>query len=153
MKKKIFELGALGAAIIILSGCQGIDSLGNAVYEPVVETKVIETSEGPVSIVSTNGWVLKSNIRQGIEIAGDVAPFPWSNLAATTTIALLGIGAHIRGRQWKKAAVSGVSAAQAFKKELKEIDAARAAKVKSGVVAEQRTSGTQAMVQKILSYI
>ena len=56
MKKKIFELAALGAAIVILSGCQGIDTLGNAVYEPVVETKVIETSEGPVSIVSTNGW-------------------------------------------------------------------------------------------------
>ena len=33
MKKKIFELGALGAAIVILSGCQGIDALGNAVYE------------------------------------------------------------------------------------------------------------------------
>ena len=150
MKKKIFELAALGAAIVILSGCE---SLGNALYEPVVSTKIIKTPEGPVSIVSTNGWVLKGNIRQGIEIGGDVAPYPWAGLVASTAIAVLGVGAHVRGRQWRKAAISGVSAAQAFKKELKELDAARAAKVKSGVIAEQKTSGSQPMVQKILNYI
>ena len=136
--------------IVLVTGCKQLDSLGDAIYDPVVTTNIVATPSGNYPVVSTNGWVLNPSIRGGIQVAGDVAPFPWAGLAANALIAALGVGAHLRGRQWKKAAVSGVSAAQTFKRELKQLDAAKAQAAKETVVREQRTNGSQEMIQKIL---
>ena len=139
--------------IVLVTGCKQLDSLGNAIYDPIVTTNIVATPSGNYPVVSTNGWVLNPSIRGGIQVAGDVAPFPWAGLAANALIAALGIGAHLRGRQWKKAAVSGVSAAQTFKRELKQLDATKAQSVKESVIREQRTSGTKNIIENILNRI
>ena len=141
----------VAALVVLVTGCKQLDSLGNVIYDPLVTTNIVATPSGNYPVVSTNGWVLNPTLRGGIQIAGDVAPFPWSGLAANALIAALGIGAHLKGRQWKKAAISGVSAAQTFKRELKQIDAAKAQAAKETVVREQRTNGSKEMIQKILS--
>lgn len=145
------KLLSVAVLIVLATGCKQLDSLGNAIYDPLVTTNIVTTPSGSYPVVSTNGWVLNPTLESGIQLAGDVAPFPWSGLAANALIAALGIGAHIRGRQWKKAAVSGVSAAQTFKRELKQLDAAKAQAAKETVVREQRTNGSKEMIQKILS--
>ena len=137
--------------ILSVTGCKQLESVGDSVYVPLTTTNIVETPSGNYPVVSTNGWTLNPNIRGGIELAGDVAPFPWAGLASNALIAALGIGAHFKGRKWKRAAVSGVSAAQAFKRVLKEVDGKRATEVKSQVVSEQRASGTQTLIQSILS--
>ena len=139
--------------IVMVTGCKQLDSLGNAIYDPIVTTNIVATPSGNYPVVSTNGWVLNPSIRGGIQVAGDVAPFPWAGLAANALIAALGVGAHLRGRQWKKAAVSGVSAAQTFKRELKQLDATKAQSVKESVIREQRTSGTKNIIENILNRI
>lgn len=136
--------------VVVFTGCK---QLGNAIYDPVTTTNIVATPSGSYPVVSTNGWVLKPSIAGGIELAGDVAPFPWAGLASNALIAALGIGAAVRGKQWKRAAVSGVSAAQAFKNELRLINRERADSVKNTVVSEQRASGTKNLVQKILAQL
>lgn len=137
--------------IMSVTGCKQLDDLGDKVYVPITETNIVATPSGNYPVVSTNGWKLNPTVRGGIELAGDVAPFPWANLASNALIAALGIGAHLKGRKWKRAAVSGVSAAQAFKRVLKEVDGKKASEVKSQVVSEQRASGTQTLIQSILA--
>ena len=143
--KKTIEIGFLAAALYALSGCAQLDRAADYAYEPVVTTNAI-------SGVQTN-YVVRENLTRGINLAGDLVPVPWGGLASNALIALLGIGAAARGRQWKRAAVSGVSAAQAFKAGLKELDTVRADKVKGAVITEQRTAGTQSLIQKILNQI
>jgi len=147
------KLLCVAVLIVMVTGCKQLDSLGNAIYDPVVTTNIVTTPSGNYPVVSTNGWVLNPSIRGGIELAGDVAPFPWAGLASNALIAVLGVGAAIRGKQWKRAAVSGVSAAQAFKRELREVSKERSDSVKKSVVAEQRASGTQRLIQKVLSHL
>jgi len=147
------KLLCVAVLTVMVTGCKQLDSLGNAIYDPVVTTNIVSTPSGNYPVVSTNGWVLNPSIGGGIQLAGDVAPFPWAGLAANALIAALGVGAHIRGRQWKKAAVSGVSAAQTFKRELKQLDATKAQSVKESVIREQRTSGTKNIIENILNRI
>jgi hypothetical protein len=139
--------------LVFVTGCSQLDRIGNKIYTPVTSTNLVETPSGTYPVVSTNGWVLNPTLESGIQLAGDVAPFPWAGLASNALVAVLGIGAAIRGRQWKKAAVSGVSAAETFKRELKQLDAAKAQSAKDNVVREQRSNGTQALVKKILNQI
>lgn len=139
--------------LVFVTGCAQLDRIGNKIYTPVTSTNLVETPSGTYPVVSTNGWVLNPTLESGIQLAGDVAPFPWAGLASNALVAVLGIGAAIRGRQWKKAAVSGVSAAETFKRELKQLDAAKAQSAKDNVVREQRSNGTQALVKKILNQI
>jgi hypothetical protein len=136
---------------LLSTGCEHIAPVGNALYDPVLATNVVATPTGQYALVTTNGWTLKPVVAEGIELAGDVAPFPWAGLAANAVLAALGVGAHLRSRQWKKAAISGVSAAQTFKRELKQLDSVKAQAAKENVVREQRTNGTQAIVQTILN--
>ena len=139
--------------VLLILSVTGCKQLGNSLYDPVTTTNIVATPSGNYPVVSTNGWVLKPSIAGGIELAGDVAPFPWAGLASNALIAALGIGAAVRGKQWKRAAVSGVSAAQAFKHELRSINRDRADSVKNTVVSEQRASGTKNLVQKILAQL
>jgi len=137
--------------LLLFTGCEHIAPVGNALYDPVLTTNVVTTPTGQYTLVTTNGWTLKPVVTEGIGLAGDVAPFPWAGLAANAVLAALGVGAHLRSRQWKKAAISGVSAAQTFKRELKQLDSVKAQAAKENVVREQRTNGTQAIVQAILN--
>ena len=136
---------------LLSTGCEHIAPVGNALYDPVLATNVVATPTGQYTLVTTNGWTLKPVVAEGIRLAGDVAPFPWAGLAANAVLAALGVGAHLRSRQWKKAAISGVSAAQTFKRELKQLDSVKAQAAKENVVREQRTNGTQAIIQAILN--
>lgn len=138
-------------AVLMVCGCETFDKIGGSIYDPVTSTNIVDTAEGPISVVSTNGWTLKTGIHSGISLAGDVAPFPWAGLVANALIGVLGVGAALRGRRWKQAAVSGVHAAQIFKKELKSLSSSKAQEVKQNVILEQKTRGTQSFVQKILA--
>ena len=147
MKKTLI----IAAACFGLCGCESLDKLGNAIYSPVTSTNTVETAEGPVAVVSTNGWTLKTGIRSGVQLAGDVAPFPWAGLVANGIIAALGVGAALRSRKWKQAAASGVHAAQVFKRELQLHNAAKTKEIKTGIVLEQKTRGTQTLIQNLLN--
>jgi len=68
-------------------------------------------------------------------------------------LALLGIFAHIKGKKWKGAAVSAVSAAQEFKEQLSKLDQSIAQEVKSKVRVEQKLAGTQPMIQQALNLL
>lgn len=153
MTKKICEVLALAGAVFVLSGCQYSDAIGNALYDPVTSTNLVDTSTGSVAVVSTNGWVLKPSIQTGVSLAGDVAPFPWAGLVANGVLAALGVGAHLKGRRWRQAALSGVHAAQIFKSELQNLDIGKAKTAKRRVVDEQKTRGTQSLIQNLLRNI
>lgn len=155
-----FALIACCSAIIIatnITGCKLMDAAGSKIYVPVTETNIVDTPTGSYPIVSTNGWTLNPSVKAGIEFAGDVAPFPWANLVSNTLIALLGIGAHFRGkwqaRKLLKVAESGVSAAQAFKRGLKELDTNKAKVIKDELILKQTADGTRSFIQSILSRI
>jgi len=137
--------------VATVTGCSQLEWAGDNVYEPITSTNLIETPSGPYPLVVTNGWTVKPSVQQGVAVAGDLAPFPWGGLVANGLLALLGIGAHLRGRQWQKAALSGVSAAQAFKEQLKALDASSAQQIKKTVVKEQRTNGTKSLIEKLLN--
>ena len=147
MKKTLI----IAIAGLALCGCERLDNLGNAIYAPVTSTNTVETAEGPVAVVSTNAWTLKTGIRSGVQLAGDVAPFPWAGLVANGIIGALGVGAALRGRKWREAARSWVHAANQFKRELKKYDSIKTAQIKEGVVLEQKTRGTQSFIQKLLA--
>ena len=147
MKKTLI----IAIAGLALCGCESLDKLGSAIYSPVTSTNTVETAEGPVAVVSTNAWTLKTGIRSGVQLAGDVAPFPWAGLVANGIIGALGVGAALRGRKWREAARSGVHAANQFKRELKKYDSIKTAQIKEGVVLEQKTRGTQSFIQKLLA--
>lgn len=140
-----------------LTGCTTAEKIGDKLYTPITETNIVSTPSGDYPMVVTNGWALNPKVKSGIEIAGNVAPVPWANIASNTLLALLGIGAHFRGK-WEarkilKVAESGVSAAQAFKKQLAELDAAKAKRIKDDLVLKQTADGTRSLIQSILSRI
>ena len=85
------KLLCVAVLIVLVSGCKQLDSLGNAIYDPVVTTNIVSTPSGNYPVVSTNGWVLDPMIRGSIQVVGDVAPFPWAGLAANALIAALGV--------------------------------------------------------------
>ena len=141
----------VATAAIAMTGCRQLEWAGDKIYTPVTSTNIVDTPTGPYPTVVTNGWIVKPSVQQGVTIAGDLAPVPWGGLVANGLLALLGIGAHLRGRQWQKAALSGVSAAQAFKEQLKVLDAASAQQIKKTVATEQRTNGTKSLIEKLLN--
>ena len=149
MKKTLI----IAIAGLALCGCESLDKLGNAIYSPVTSTNTVETAEGPVAVVSTNGWTLKTGIRSGLQLAGDVAPFPWAGLVANGIIGALGVGAALRSRKWKQAALSAVIAADEFKGELQKINPEVAQLAKSKVRTEQKISKTQPLIQEALSLL
>ena len=151
MIKSLTKISGVGL-IFLATGCS-TNELGNALYDPVVVTNTVPTLEGTRTIVTTNGWVLNPDVRAGIHAVGAVAPFPWASLAATFLVGVLGIGSHVRSRQWRKAAVSGISAAQKFKSELQKLDAQKAREVKSEAKTEQKMNKTETLEQSVLNDI
>jgi len=172
MKTKLL-LVAISAAT--LAGCSTMQKVGDWLYDPVVETNTFRTNivvrvpeivtapdgstvtnvvertvEQPVTLVSTNGWILRPGLGESVQAAGDVAPFPWSGLASNAVLALLGVGAHLRGRQWRKAAVAGVQAADDFRAGLKKISPDADAEIKAGVVKRQKADGTFELVSGLV---
>lgn len=147
--KRLTEIIGLTLTAYLLAGCS---SLGNALYDPVISEEIITGPNGePQTIVSTNGWVLRPFVSSSVELAGDVAPFPWSGLAATATLGFLGAGAHWRSRRWKEAAKSGIITAQKFKEELTKLDPNKAQSIKSDAKTQQKLANTEKLVQAILS--
>lgn len=134
-----------------VTGCRHLDDVGDMIYDPITSTNMVSTPSGNYPLITTNGWRIKPIVSDSVTLAGDVAPFPWSGLASNALLAALSVGAHLRGRQWKKAAVSGVSAARAFKDQLKTYSPEAAAKVKDQLVVEQSVNRTRSLIQVILS--
>lgn len=152
MTKKLIELGCLGLAAWTLSGCS-VNDLGNAIYDPVVTTNMVETPTGSYPVVTTNGWVVSSSVKSGVNLAGDLAPTPYGGLVANAVLAVLGILAHVRSRKWKNATISAVSAAQDFKRELSNLDTKAAQATKQKVRTNQKVRGTQTEIQKALDIL
>lgn len=150
--KKAIEIAALMSVAWLLSGCQMPEAIGNALYDPVTSTNTITTPEGAqMEVVSTNGWVLRPIVSSGVQVAGDVAPFPWSGAAATALLGLLTAGAHWRSRRWKEAAKSGILTAQRFKQELSKLDPNKAQLIKNDAKTQQKLANTEKLVQAILN--
>lgn len=180
MKNKLLILVA--ALTPVLGGCKYAQQAGNFVgkklYTPIVATNTVPTEvtrrvpevitledgtthtnfvekvfEVPVEVVSTNGWTLNPSIESGIHVAGDVAPFPWAGLAANLLVGALGLGAHLKGRKWKKAAVEGVQFGFETREKLKKYSAEEAEEVKRNAVTRQRSSGVKGLIEKVLAEV
>lgn len=161
-----------------LTGCQFMDRVGNAIYDPVVVTetyttnavqqveKVITLSDGtthtnivdqlvevPVTVTSTNSWVLNPGIENGIKLFGDVAPLPWAGTASWLATAVLGVGAHLMGRKYKKAAIEGVTVAMDARTRLKKHSPEESDAVKTAAVNRQRVTGTKTTIDSILALV
>lgn len=176
MKKTLFAIVLL---IPFLTACKQLNWAGDRLFDPVIETEVTNTNRvvdvpeitqlpdgtlqtniteqlQPVKVIAThtNGWVLKPGIEKTIHLAGDVAPFPWSSLVANAIVGTLGGLAFLRGKQWKKATVSAVQAADKWRTVVKSIDPETDRSIKADAIKEQRASGTfhliSSVVQKIL---
>ena len=153
MKKKLIEMAFFASAVYFLSGCSSWEKIADTVYEPVTATNTLNTAEGPVSLVTTNGWVVKPKVQTAISFAGDLSPTPYGSLAANALLAALGVLAHVRSKKWRNAAVSAVDAAQEFKTELGRLDSSAAQAVKAKVRTQQKIKGTQPMIQKALDIL
>lgn len=150
--KKAIEMAALLSAAWFLSGCQMPEAIGNALYDPVTTTNIVTSPEGAqMEVVSTNGWTIRPVISSSIQVAGDVAPFPWSGAVATAALGLLTAGAHWRSRKWKEAAKSGILTAQKFKEELAKLDPNKAQAIKTEAKTQQKLANTERLVQAILN--
>lgn len=172
MKTKLF-LVALAAAT--LAGCSTIKKVGDWIYDPIVQTNsfttnivvrvpevvlapdgssvtnvVEKTVERPVTLVSTNGWILRPGLEDSIQLAGDVAPFPWAGLVSSGILALLGVGEHLKGRKWKKAAVAGVQAADDFRIKLKAVSPEADKEAKDLIVKRQKADGSYETVTQLV---
>lgn len=159
MKNRLLCAALFAVVALTFTACSTVDKVGGWLYDPVVETNtvpVIVTGPDGVSMtnlverVSTNSWVLRPGIGEAVSAVGDVAPFPWSGLAANGVLALLGIGAHLRGRQWKKAAEGGVIAADEFKRALKERDPQAVQAAKENLVRLQKADGTHELITELV---
>jgi len=151
--KKAIELAFFVSAVYFLSGCKQLETVSDKIYDPVTATNTVETPEGPVQVVSTNGYVVSPKVASTVSLIGDFTPAPYGGLVANSVLALLGIFAHIKGKKWKGAAVSAVSAAQEFKEQLSKLDQSIAQEVKSKVRVEQKLAGTQPMIQQALNLL
>lgn len=149
--KKTIAILCVATAALTTTGCRQLEWAGDKIYTPVTATNIVDTPTGSYPTVVTNGWIVKPSVQQGVTIAGDLAPVPWGSFISSTLLALLGVGAHLRGRQWQKAALSGVSAAQAFKEQLKVVAPSAAQQIKKTVATEQRTNGTKSLIEKLLN--
>lgn len=175
MKTKYLVAVTLFIAVF-LSGCKYLNKLGEAIYDPVVTTNTFMTNvvtrvpevvllengapytnwvdrsvEMPVTLVSTNGWVLNPGIEGGIKLFGDVAPFPWAGTASWLATAVLGVGASLMGRKYKKAAVEGVKVALDARTMLKRHSPEDAETVKTAAVNRQNASGIKSTIDSILT--
>ena len=145
MQTKLIEVIFLTLALYFLTGCA---QLGNAIYDPVVSHA--DGSNPQQQLVTTNGWVLNSDVKQGIKVAGELLPVPWASFAANGVIGILAIVGHIRSKKWRAAAISACSAAEEFKTQLVRLDHAAASEAKQKVKTEQKLSGTRSTVQAAL---
>jgi hypothetical protein len=166
------------ALVTMVSGCKVMDKIGNAIYDPVVSTntfmtnivsrvpKVItlenglthtnwvdEVQEVPVTLVSTNSWVLNPGIENSIKLFGDVAPLPWAGTASWLAVSILGVGSHLMGRKFKKAALEGITVAHDARERLKRVAPEEAEAVKNAAVTRQTASGIKSTVVKLLALV
>jgi len=143
--KNAIEIGFLTASLLVLSGCAQFEKASNWVHTAEVETEIIDGQE----VKSTN-WVVNPKLETGITIAGDIAPFP-GNLISEGILALLGIGAALRGRQWKKAAVDAVDAGQNFRYSLNKSNRKSTIDlITDGLKTQQKVNGTFNLIRSIL---
>ncbi len=146
--KNAIEIGFLAAAIFVLSGCSALEKATGWAYEAEVSTQVLPDGTEQ----SVTNWVTKPNVKTGITIGGQLTPQPVGGIASQAILALLGIGAAIRGRQWKKAAVSGVEAAQELKQALNKSNAkGKLESILGNLKTQQKAAGTWALIRSILA--
>jgi hypothetical protein len=151
--KKAIDVAFLVSAMYFLSGCTHWEKIADSIYEPITVTNTLDTAQGPVSMVTTNGWVVSPNVKSGVNLAGDLAPTPYGGLIANAVLGALGILAHVRSKKWKNATLSAVSAAQDFKRELSGLDSKVAQATKQKVRTDQKIKGTQTEIQKALDIL
>lgn len=145
--RNAIEIGFLATALFMLSGCAALEQATGWAYDAEVTTQVLPDG----SQQSVTNWVTKPNVKTGITIGGQLAPQPVGSIASQAIIALLGIGAAIRGRQWKKAAVSGVEAAQEFKAALNKSNAkGKLDGILGNLKTQQKAAGTWGLIKSIL---
>ena len=164
--------------IPVFAGCTQLRWVGDRLFEPVVDQEITHTNRvekvpeitilpdgtaqtnlveqiQAVKLITThtNGWKLRTGVEQTIHMAGDVAPFPWSSLAANAIIATLGGVAALRGKKWKKATTSAVQAADKWRQVVKSLDPETDRKIKVDTIKEQRASGTFDLISGIVKNV
>ena len=145
--KNAIEIGFLATALFMLSGCAALEQATGWAYEAEVTTQVLPDG----SEQSITNWVTKPNIAAGVTIGGQIAPQPVGGIVSTALLSLLSVGAFVRGRQWKKAAVSGVEAAQELKAALaKSNSKGKLENILGNLKTQQKAAGTWALIKSIL---
>lgn len=115
-----------------------------------------EISQVPVEVVTTN-YVANPNIVRGIQMAGDVSPFPWSGLVASVLVNALTLGANFKNRKgkerWKQAAADAVHLGLEVRTALKQRDADKDSEIKNAAIRRQRMNGTKDLIDSVLQKI
>lgn len=157
-----------------IAGCKAWDQVGKALFNEQVKkgtttisktnivdqlnqlpdgstqtNKLVEITQETVPIWTTN-YVVKPTIETGVNLAGDLAPFPWAGAAASGVLSVFSGLAALYGRKYRKAAVSAVQSADQWRQVVKEINSDTDKKIKEQVVKNQRSAGTQGTIDSLI---
>ena len=157
-----------------IAGCKAWDQVGKALFNEQVKrgtitisktnivdqlnqlpdgsthtNKLVEITQETIPTWTTN-YIVKPTIETGVNLAGDLAPFPWAGAAASGVLSLLSGLAALYGRKYRKAAVSAVQSADQWRQIVKKMDGDTDKEIKAQVVKNQRSSGTQGTIDSII---
>lgn len=128
-----------------LGGCAAIDRALLNDPPPVTDEQTGEVVDPPPHV--------KPGIAAAIQLAGDVVPVPWAGMAANGLLLALGAYGSIRGRRWRKAAVSAVRAGNEFRGVIKAVAPDKYQEVKNRVIGSQNADGTRRIIKTVLNDI
>ena len=147
----VFEIDTMKKTIIIavlvplFFGCAAMDRLVLHDPPPTTNEQTGEVVDPPPQV--------KPEIEAAIQLAGDVVPVPWAGMAANGLLLALTAYGSIRGRKWKKAAVSAVRAGNEFRQVIKAVAPDKYQDVKSRVIGNQDSDGTRKIIKTVLNEI
>ena len=117
-----------------------------------LEDRQPAASHEPGEVVDSTPSV-KPEIISAIQLAGDVTPVPWAGIAANALILALTTYGSVRGRKWRKAAVSAVQAGNEFRQVAKQVAPEKYQEVKNRIIGTQNADGTRYLIKRILNAI
>ena len=124
------------------------DGTGDVIIpNPANPSEAIRTNLPPVIYDYTPKPQTASMVRG----ASELIPIPGARLFGEGLIAALGAYAGFRSRKYKRAAISGVEAANQFRKALNQRDPKAESEVKAEVKQRQKTDGTWSAINSIIN--
>jgi len=116
---------------------------------PVNPNEMIRTNLPPVVYKHE----LKPEAAEIVRTGSSLLPFPGARLVGEGIVGLGLLYTSIRNRKWKKAAISGVRAADQFRRALKKTPNGKNSddEIKSDLKSQQRADGTWDMINTIIN--